>query len=190
VRSGERQDGRVARRDDARRITVGVADEHELFCRGIVACLVEDGDFAVHTIDEGRVLPALDVAVLSSHAADHLRLRCPLVICDTPAARGRHPRAFSVLDRRTTTAAQLCATVRAAAAGLRVEAPLNGVLAIDPRGRRLLELLADGHNTREIAARLAYSERTIKKQIAELEHHFEVRSRAQLVAVAVRDGHI
>lgn len=173
-----------------RRIAVGVADEHELFRRGVEVCLLDDDAFAVHTLDEEHPAPPLDVAVLSSHAADHLTLRCPLVICDTPAARGRHPNAFCVLDRHTTSATQLRATVRAAAAGLRVEAPCNGTVVVEPRGRRLLELLADGHNTREIAERLAYSERTIKKHIAELEHDFAVRTRAQLVAVAVRDGHI
>jgi DNA-binding CsgD family transcriptional regulator len=172
------------------RIHVGVCDEHELYRRGVEACLADDGGFTIHTIGSGRPPATLDVAVVSSRAADRLVLRCPVVICDAPAARGRHPRAFSVLDRRTTTATQLLATVRAAAAGLRVEARDGGGVAVAPRERRLLELLAEGHNTHEIAVRLAYSERTIKKHIAALEHDFHVRSRAQLVAVAVRDGHI
>lgn len=173
-------------------IAVGVADEHELFRRGIEACLAEDEALRVRTLPEvvaESLMRELDVAVLSSRAADRLAPRCPMVICAMPAARLRFPRAFCVLDRRSVSGAQLRASVRAAAAGLRVEAPRPGA-AIDPRGRRVLELLADGCSTREIATSLAYSERTIKKRIADLEDELHVRSRAQLVAVAVRDGHI
>lgn len=173
-------------------IDVGVADEHELFRRGVVACLADDEALRVRILPDDVAQPllrGLDVAVLSSRAADRLAPHCPVVICAMPAARLRFPRAFCVLDRRSASGAQLRASVRAAAAGLRVETP-RPVAAIDPRGRRLLELLADGCSTREIATSLAYSERTIKKRIADLEEQLQVRSRAQLLAVAVRDGHI
>ena len=55
-------------------------------------------------------------------------------------------------------------------------------------GRVLIELLAEGHTTREIAGRMSYSEQTIKKLITALERRMEARSRAHLVAVAIRRG--
>jgi DNA-binding NarL/FixJ family response regulator len=95
-----------------------------------------------------------------------------------------------VLDRGTLTSAQLHATVRAAAAGLNVNPQWNGALPeqLDPRAARVLQLIAEGHSTREIANRMNYSERTIKKEITRLEEKMHARSRAQMVAVAVRGG--
>ena len=56
------------------------------------------------------------------------------------------------------------------------------------RAVRVLELLADGRTTREIADDLSYSERTIKKHIHDLERRLGARSRAQVVAQAIRQG--
>ena len=59
-----------------------------------------------------------------------------------------------------------------------------------PRERDVLELLADGHSTREIATRLAYSERTIKNILQDLTTRLSLRNRTQAVAHAVRSGWI
>jgi DNA-binding NarL/FixJ family response regulator len=59
-----------------------------------------------------------------------------------------------------------------------------------PRERDVLKLLADGHSTREIAIRLAYSERTIKNILQELTTRLSLRNRTQAVAHAVRSGWI
>ena len=59
-----------------------------------------------------------------------------------------------------------------------------------PRERDVLELLADGHSTREIAIRLAYSERTIKNILQDLTTRLHLRNRTQAVAHAVRSGWI
>jgi DNA-binding NarL/FixJ family response regulator len=59
-----------------------------------------------------------------------------------------------------------------------------------PRERDVLTLLADGHSTREIALRLAYSERTIKNVLQELTTRLSLRNRTQAVAHAVRSGWI
>jgi DNA-binding NarL/FixJ family response regulator len=74
----------------------------------------------------------------------------------------------------------------------RTAAPLG--LAADAgvsrRERDVLELLAEGCSTREIAVRLAYSERTIKNVLQELTTRLQLRNRTQAVAHAVRNGWI
>ena len=71
---------------------------------------------------------------------------------------------------------------------------------LEPRGFRVsgltdrevqvLRLVADGHNTAEIARRLAYSERTIKNVIQDVITRFQLRNRSHAVAYAVRQGFI
>jgi DNA-binding NarL/FixJ family response regulator len=56
------------------------------------------------------------------------------------------------------------------------------------RELEVLRLLAEGSDTAEIAARLAYSEPTIKNCIQRLFERLEVRNRPHAVAVALRAG--
>jgi DNA-binding NarL/FixJ family response regulator len=58
------------------------------------------------------------------------------------------------------------------------------------RERDVLRLIADGLSTREVATRLAYSERTIKTIIQDLVLRLNARNRTQAVAHAVRNGWI
>lgn len=58
------------------------------------------------------------------------------------------------------------------------------------RERDVLALVADGLSTREIALRLAYSERTIKNVLQDLTIRLHLRNRTQAVAYAVRNGWI
>lgn len=177
-------------------IRVAVVEEHEIVRYGLVACLAEDRGLDVRVatadaLDEQDV----DIAIVSSEAAGGHRFPCPIVVCSDNA---RGPRGVAVgnnvvgmLYRRSLTVAQLRATVHAAAAGLRVNAhdsTERTAEALDPRGLRLLELIAAGHSTREIAGEMGYSERTIKKLITGLETHMQARSRAQVVAEAIRRG--
>jgi DNA-binding NarL/FixJ family response regulator len=58
------------------------------------------------------------------------------------------------------------------------------------RERDVLRLVADGLSTREVAAHLAYSERTIKGVVQGLVTRLNVRNRTHAVAIAVRNGWI
>ena len=53
---------------------------------------------------------------------------------------------------------------------------------------RVLQLVADGLDTNEIACTLAYSERTIKNVIHDVVTKLNARTRSQAVAKAVREG--
>lgn len=52
----------------------------------------------------------------------------------------------------------------------------------------VLRLMADGHDTAEIAVKLSYSERTIKNVLRNLIARLQVRNRTEAVAYAIRQG--
>jgi DNA-binding CsgD family transcriptional regulator len=179
----------------AREIRVAVVEEHEILRCGLVACFLDEPFVALtgggH---EGVLEDEADVAVVSSEAARRHEFRCPIVVCgdepDGPQEVAAGNDVAGVVDRESVTVAQLLATVRAAAAGLRVRPNVqprerNG---LDPRSLRLVQLVADGLSTREIAGRMSYSEQTIKKLITAVEARLEARSRAHMVALAIRRG--
>jgi DNA-binding NarL/FixJ family response regulator len=56
------------------------------------------------------------------------------------------------------------------------------------RELRILRLVADGLDTREIAGELNYSERTVKNVLHDVTTRFQLRNRSQAVAYAVREG--
>jgi DNA-binding NarL/FixJ family response regulator len=184
------------RKGDMGDIRVGIVEEHEIVRYGLVACLAEDGRLEVSAANaDSLASEEVDIAIVSSDAARAHRFSCPIVVC-SDTARGPDTVAagnnvVGVLYRGSLTVAQVRATVHAAAAGLRVNAhdsPERTADGLDPRALRLLELIANGHSTREIADQMSYSERTIKKLITDLESHMKARSRAQVVAEAIRRG--
>jgi DNA-binding NarL/FixJ family response regulator len=66
--------------------------------------------------------------------------------------------------------------------------PATTRVELSGRELNVLRLLAEGHDTAEIAARLAYSEPTIKNVIQRLFERLQVRNRPHAVAVALRAG--
>jgi DNA-binding NarL/FixJ family response regulator len=108
------------------------------------------------------------------------------------------------LLRAELTPESLVSCLRTVAAGVGAMPPsllarLVGALARGaPRGatpgqlaRReldVLRLLAEGGETRDIAARLSYSERTVKNIVHDVLTKMNCRSRAQAVALATRQG--
>jgi DNA-binding NarL/FixJ family response regulator len=59
---------------------------------------------------------------------------------------------------------------------------------LSPREIDVLRLMADGHDTGEIALELSYSERTVKNILYAVTNRLNLRSRPQAVAYAVRAG--
>ena len=53
---------------------------------------------------------------------------------------------------------------------------------------RVLKLVADGHDTSEIAEALSYSQRTIKNVLHDLTTRLNLRNRTHAVAYAIREG--
>jgi DNA-binding CsgD family transcriptional regulator len=175
-------------------IKVAVVEEHEILRRGLISALAEDQSLQVTSVELLDLVEDTEVAVISARAARLERLHCPIVICsdsrDVPGSGLTGNEVAGVLHYGTLTIAQLLATVHAAAAGLRVDARIGNRSSqeFDERTRRVLELMADGCSTREIAARMSYSERTIKKVITNLHCSLAARNRAQVVAQAIRRG--
>lgn len=59
---------------------------------------------------------------------------------------------------------------------------------LSPREAEVLRLIADGHDTAEIAMQLCYSERTVKNVLHELTTRLQLRNRSHAVAYALREG--
>jgi DNA-binding NarL/FixJ family response regulator len=110
------------------------------------------------------------------------------------------------LDRRLATEDELTETVVAAAAGegvmskrdlgrllgvvRKAQSPALGVLnaSLSARETDILRLIAEGHDTSEVARELAYSESTVKHALKELTTRLELRNRCHAVAFALRAG--
>jgi len=59
---------------------------------------------------------------------------------------------------------------------------------LTPRETEVLRLVADGHDTAEIALAMCYSERTVKNVLHDLTTRLQLRNRTHAVAYAVREG--
>ncbi|WP_187368727.1 helix-turn-helix transcriptional regulator [Baekduia soli] len=172
---------------------MAVIEEDDLLRYGLVGCLNEDQRLEVMVATpETLERHEADIAIVSSSVAREHLFACPIIIYGDiahAATTAGHNDIAGALHRSSLTIAQLHATVHAAAAGLRVNSHANGhAPPVDSREIRLLELIADGCSTREIAEQMSYSERTIKKLITGLEDRLDARSRPQIVAQAIRRG--
>lgn len=165
-------------------VIVGIADESEMFALGIRTCLAESRTIRVAaSIDDD-----VDVAVVSAGMAEQRSFCCPLVVCGDPPDRVAPANSvLAVLSRPTLTSKQLVATVHAAVAGLRImHVDEARIPKLSDRAVAVLSLLAAGADTSEIAARLGYSDRTIKGVIHDVGLSLGTRNRSQAVAEAIR----
>jgi DNA-binding NarL/FixJ family response regulator len=111
----------------------------------------------------------------------------------------------TILWRSDVTPSRLAGAVRAAANGeSQLPQDLLGQLmgqvgrsqraaaaaGLAPREIDVLKLLAEGLDTREVAEKLVYSERTIKNVLSGVMTRLRLRNRAHAVAYALREGYI
>jgi two-component system, NarL family, response regulator LiaR len=66
--------------------------------------------------------------------------------------------------------------------------PLKSILS--ERDKEVLLLVADGLSDREIAAKLNLSPKTINFRVEEMKRKLDVKTRVQVVAIALRQGWI
>ncbi|MEU8986895.1 LuxR C-terminal-related transcriptional regulator [Streptomyces sp. NPDC048558] len=59
---------------------------------------------------------------------------------------------------------------------------------LSEREMRVLQLVAEGYDTREIARELSYSERTVKSALHDITSRYQLKNRSQAVAYALREG--
>ena len=62
------------------------------------------------------------------------------------------------------------------------------VFGMSEREREVLRLVAPGLDTREIAERMCYSQRTVKTILHDITNRFQLRNRSHAVAYAMREG--
>ena len=144
-----------------------------------------------------------------------LRNGCPRVVLiagrldDTSVFTALEAGVCGMLRREEVTTDQLVGAVEAAASGHGSMPPdvLGRVLdqvgrlqrqVLSPRGLTfsglsdreidVLRLIAEGHDTNEIARQLCYSQRTVKNVLHDVTTRLQLRNRSHAVAYAVREG--
>lgn len=188
---------------DMEHLRVGILEDDDVLRRGIVAILSDQGCSCIVLDGAGDMSPeaadataTLDVAVVCSKSARDLDLSCPLILLAAPMLSGQASRhltskVMATLPHDGLTVDQLVASVRAAAAGLRVEDASSGSAfepVLDLRRIEVLRLLATGATTRAIARELQLSERTVKTLVHDIQLSMGTTTRAQAAAEAVRLG--
>lgn len=177
------------------KIKVGVAEgDDQIYLRGLLEALGEDPSFQVTLVSArgGTTEGDFDVIVASEGALRQLDPSSPVIVLSNGDATRMPPEAkvVGVLPRAGLTEDRLRLAVRATAVGLRVEAETEQEepAPLDARRIAILRELADGADTKTIADRLKYSERTIKTLIHDIQQRLGSQTRAQAVAEAIRHG--
>jgi len=67
-------------------------------------------------------------------------------------------------------------------------APQHAAAALSVRERQVLQLIAEGHSTKAIAARLAISAKTVESHRSKLMQKLDIHDTASLVRYAIRHG--
>jgi DNA-binding NarL/FixJ family response regulator len=196
-------------------VSVWVDDHHPIFLAGLVAALRAES-FRVIGSSSSLVTAVVpedcDVLVFDAQSDDQIatagRLSIPAVAVVGTSAIGVALAAMEagvrgLLIRQEVTPRRLASAVRAAHDGTwtcpsdLVDRILAGGSQAQSLGTPLtdreysvLELLASGLSTQEIAEQLSWSSRTIKNQVQSILTKLGCRNRAQAVGVAVRQGWI
>jgi len=181
-------------------LRVGVLEEEEIFRRGLIAVLLDEGWDCIVLATDGEAngksaesAADLNVAVVCAKVLGAFRLSCPIVCLADYDPESCHSSANvkAILPHNHLSADELVASVRAAIVGLQVESPglsRHGETVLDARSVRVLRLLAEGADTRAVALRLQLSERTVKTLVREIQLALGATTRAQAVAEGFRLG--
>lgn len=195
-------------------LKVAVHAPDQLTVTGLIHCLAGHPKIAITTWSEDR--PAADVALVAIdrrlgistlgrlHAGVHQR-PMPIVLIadrlvDVDLRSVARYGVVDVMQRIELDPDELAEVLVAAAHGagstpmvrLR-KGPVTAATRaseLKPREMDVLRMLADGFETTEIAAKLCYSERTVKSIISTVMQRFDARCRTHAVAHAVRTGAI
>jgi DNA-binding NarL/FixJ family response regulator len=188
------------------RIGCLLVDEHPVVRGGLRRMLEESGIFEVDgeasSLDRAvdlarRTRPALAILGLCGQAAgatlQALRDASPRTIVMSFLAAGEPPPAGvdGVISRSGDARTILRALRVAARVGettVSSSAQEAGRRVVSPREREVLELLADGLSNRQISDRLVVSLETIKTHVRNILTKLGAASRAEAVAVAIRQG--
>jgi PAS domain S-box-containing protein len=124
---------------------------------------------------------------LSTQLIGRSGVQTPVFLC-LDALQADGPRRDGVLvmarDLRTVTFEPPPATSRPP----RAVREAGALASLTPRQRLVLELMASGHSTREIAARLGRSVKTVETHRAQLMRRLNIHHVAGLVTFAIRAG--
>jgi DNA-binding NarL/FixJ family response regulator len=197
------------------RVTVVATDP--VLEAGVTSALLGCADLAVATPGEAPAVTVVVVDGVGSEALDLVRtarsgrngpevvlVATDLVLGDAMQAIAAGAR--GLLRRREADPDRLARTVLAAAGGDCMVPPdmLDRLLertqatsaepgawtgpGLSQRERAVLELIADGCETDDIARELCYSTRTVTSVVHDITSRFQLRNRAHAVAFAVRSG--
>ncbi|MCT2585459.1 helix-turn-helix transcriptional regulator [Actinophytocola gossypii] len=191
-------------------VRVGVVARDPMLEAGATSALHGYPDVEVVPVGSARVAVVLvdDVDDAAVRLVRDLRAAGPEVVLvanelvPTAALAATVAGARGLLRRREASADRLARTVLAAAAGDCTVPPdlldrllEHGVARAGPVGpglsereREVLRLVAEGHETSEIARRLSYSPRTVTGIVHGITTRFRLRNRAHAVAYALRAG--
>ncbi|MEV0325482.1 helix-turn-helix transcriptional regulator [Micromonospora echinospora] len=142
-----------------------------LGCRRFVLVAAVESDTAL--------IPAVELGVraLASRAEATSHRLAQLVVSTASGGAAMPPEVLGRLVKQVTRLQQTVLAPRG------IE--FNG---LTHRESQVLRLVADGMDTREVATRLSYSERTVKNVLHDITTRFQLRNRTHAVAYAVREG--
>jgi DNA-binding NarL/FixJ family response regulator len=135
----------------------------------------------VAAIDPSALVGVIDVGVRSVVRRANATSDC-LVRALQNAVQGQAEVPHEVLHHLSTQATPSSGRARARRTSNRITPT--------PREQQILQLVAEGYTTAEIAVRMCYSERTVKNCLQELTTRLNLRNRSQAVAHAIKNGWI
>jgi len=133
----------------------------------------------IGALDEAGLLTAVEVGVCAVvRRSDATAGRLAQLVVSTSAGEGTLPP--DLLGRLLQQVSRLQRQVLSP-----MDMHLTG---LSGREVEVLRLVADGLDTREIAEKLCYSERTVKNVLHDVTSRFQLKNRSQAVAYALREG--